>query len=204
MEVTFDLQGMTQYKEQMQRLMVHMQGGKANLVGGEKSLYAAIVQYMNEAEAEYRLIVIDKLGTLMPSDPRGAHVSISRGKVRSLKGKIVGRIGIYEPRKAGSVKSRYVPPRKLDENPHQVGGNRRLRSASTAQRMSYGPRDRGFILRFQEGGTKSRNTRYGGRGAITATGNFSKAARAGADIVAVRLMEKIDAKIEELMSKGAL
>ena len=204
MEVTFDLQGMTQYKEQMQRLMVHMQGGRANLTGGEKSLYAAIVKYMNEAEAEYRLIVIDKLGTLMPSDPRGAHVSVSRGKVRSLKGKIVGRIGIYEPRRAGSVKSKYEPPRKLDENPHQVGGNRRLRSQRTRDLMTYGPRDRGFILRFQEGGTKSRTTKYGGRGSLSATGNFSKAARAGADIVAVRLMEKIDAKIEELMSKGAL
>lgn len=204
MEITIDIEGMTQYREKMHSLMVHLQGGKANLTGGEKSLHAAIVKYMNEAEAEFRIATIDKLGSLMPSDPRGAHVSVSRGKVMSRKGMIVGRIGIYEPKKAGSVKTSYVPERKLDANPHQVGGNRRLRSAKTNMRMSYGPRDRGFILRFQEGGTNTRSTKYGNRGALTATGNFAKATRASAEAVAINLVQRIDAKIEELMSTGAL
>lgn len=204
MEITIDIEGMTQYKEKMHSLMVHLQGGKANLTGGEKSLHAAIVKYMNQAEAEFRIATIDKLGSMMPSDPRGAHVSVSRGKVMSRKGMIVGRIGIYEPKRAGSVKTSYVPERKLDANPHQVGGNRRLRSAQTNRRMSYGPRDRGFILRFLEGGTNTRATKYGNRGALTATGNFAKATRASAEAVAVNLVQRIDAKIEELMSTGAL
>ena len=205
MDVTIDLQGMTQYQEQLKSLMVHLQnGGKANLSSGEKSLHAAIVKYMNEAEAEYRLATINKLGSMMPSDPRGAHVAVSRGKVRSVRGMIVGRIGIYEPKTAGSRKTTYVPPRKLNENPHQIGGNRRKRNKSTIMRMSYGPRDRGFILRFLEGGTHSRDTKYGNRGAIGATGRFGMATRASAEAVAVSLAKKIDAKIEQLMSNGSL
>ena len=205
MEITIDLQGMTQYREQLTRLMVNLhEGGKGSLSGGEKTLHDAIMKYMNEAEAEFRIATIDRLGSMMPRDPRGAHFSVSRGKVISRRGMIVGRIGIYEPKRAGSVKSNYVPARKLDENPHQVGGNRRKRGATTAKRMSYGPRDRGFILRFLEGGTNTRDTKYGNRGAITATGNFGKATRASAEAVAVSLVEKIDRKIEELMSTGAL
>ena len=106
MEVTIDLKGMTQYQEQLKRLMVHLhEGGKANLSGGEKSLHDAIVKYMNESEAEYRLATINKLGSMMPSDPRGAHVAVSRGKVRSVRGMIVGRIGIFEPKTAGAKKN---------------------------------------------------------------------------------------------------
>ena len=205
MEITIDLQGMTQYREQMTRLMVHLhEGGKSNLSGGEKTLHDAIVKYMNEAEAEFRIATIDRLGSMMPNDPRGAHVAVSRGRVMSRRGMIVGKIGIYEPKRAGSVKSSYVPARKLDENPHQVGGNRRKRSAYTRQKMSYGPRDRGFILRFLEGGTNTRDTKYGNRGSLTATGNFGKATRASAEAVAISLVQKIDAKIEQLMSDGAL
>ena len=205
MEITIDLNGMTQYQEQLKSLMVHLkEGGKSNLSGGEKSLHAAIVKYMNEAEAEFRLATIGRLGSMMPNDPRGAHVAVSRGKVRSVRGMIVGRIGIFEPKTAGSRKTTYVPPRKLDENPHQIGGNRRKRSATTAKKMSYGPRDRGFVLRFQEGGTNSRDTKYGNRGSIGATGRFNTAARASAEAVAVNLAQKIDAKIEQLMSSGSL
>lgn len=185
--------------------MVHLhEGGKKSLSGGEKSLHDAIVKYMNEAEAEYRLATISRLGSMMPSDPRGAHVAVSRGRVRSVRGMIVGRIGIFEPKTAGSRKTTYVPPRKLDENPHQIGGNRIKRSATTAKKMSYGPRDRGFILRFQEGGTNTRDTKYGNRGAVSATGRFGKAARASAEAIAVNLAKKIDAKIEQLMSNGSL
>ena len=204
MQITIDLVGMSQYQEQMQRLMVHLQNGKANLTGGEKSLHASIVKYMNDAEAELRIATIDRLGSMMPNDPRGAHVAVSRGKVTSRRGMIVGKIGIYQPKTAGAKKTSYVPERKLDTNPYQVGGNRRLRSAATNRRMSYGPRDRGFILRFLEGGTGSRSTKYGDRGAIAATGNFGRAAKASVEAVAVNLAMKIDAKIEQLMDAGAL
>jgi len=196
---------MTQYQEQLKSLMVHLhEGGKKSLSGGEKSLHAAIVKYMNEAEAEYRIATINRLGSMMPNDPRGAHVAVSRGKVTSRNGVIVGKIGIYQPKTAGAKKTSYVPVRKLDENPHQIGGNRRKRSAMTNKRMSYGPRDRGFILRFLEGGTHSRDTKYGNRGSIAATGRFNRAAMASAEAIAVNLAQKIDAKIEQLMSNGSL
>jgi hypothetical protein len=60
----------------------------------------------------------------------------------------------------------YEPPRTL--TPGQRGGNRRKRSERTKQIISYGPLDRGFILRFVNSGTKTRvigfrNTQKGNR-----------------------------------------
>jgi hypothetical protein len=62
--------------------------------------------------------------------------------------------------------------RKLDENPNQRGGNRRPRSQRTEQIDTYYGKDRGFILRFLNSGTASRDTRFGNRGAIPAGRQF--------------------------------
>lgn len=203
MQVRLDIQGLSQFKQQLESMMVHMEtGGSRSLQGGEKNLYSAIRRYMNEAEAELRKATIQRLGAMMPNDPRGAHVSISRGKVRSKKGMIYGTVGIYQPKTAGSKKSTYEPERTLRQG--QVGGNRRKRSQRTINLMTYGPRDRGFILRFLEGGTTSRNTRYGNRGAIAGTGRFSRAAQGSVEEVTQSLVQKIDAHISKLMSQGKM
>ena len=202
MQVRLDIQGVSQFKQQLESLLVHMEGGSRNLQGGEKNLYSAIRRYMNEAEAELRKATIQRLGAMMPNDPRGAHVSISRGKVRSKKGMIYGTVGIYQPKTAGSKKATYEPERTL--RPGQRGGNRRPRSQRTNNIMTYGPRDRGFILRFLEGGTTSRNTRYGNRGAIAGTHRFARAAEASVEQVTQSLVQKIDAHIAKLMSQGKL
>ena len=181
-----------------------MESGSRSLSGGQKALYNAIRKYMSEAETELRVLTIQRLGAMMPNDPRGAHYSVSRDKVRSKKGTIYGQIKILQPKTAGSVKASYVPTRKLDENPHQRGGNRRPRSARTIQIMSYGPRDRGFILRFLESGTAERHTRNGNRGSITARPRFARAAQSGFETVVQNLAAKIDNKIRELVSQGRL
>jgi hypothetical protein len=76
--------------------------------------------------------------------------------------------------------------------------------------LDYGPRDRGFILRFLEGGTGqrtagTRNGRLGGnRGSISPRNYFSRASNAHVEQVMQNLANKIDAKIEELVNSGKM
>lgn len=82
-------------------------------------------------------------------DPRQSRKSIRTsvyekilgGNINILTGKTVHGGGNYEPPRKGSTGR---------------GGNRRPRSERTKQIMSYGPLDRGFILRFVNSGTKTR------------------------------------------------
>ena len=97
-------------------------------------------------------------------DPRHAARSIRTSVYEKVLG---GNINILTGKKAhGSVN--YEPPRKGTSDPKGRGGNRRKRSERTKQIMSYGPLDRGFILRFVNSGTKTRvigfrNTQKGNR-----------------------------------------
>ena len=85
-------------------------------------------------------------------DPRHAARSIRTSVYEKVLG---GNINILTGRKAhGAVN--YKPPRKGTSDPMGRGGNRRKRSERTKQIMSYGPLDRGFILRFVNSGTKTR------------------------------------------------
>ena len=83
-------------------------------------------------------------------DPRGAARSIRTSVYEKVLG---GQINILTGGKAHAPSS-YEPPRTL--TPGQRGGNRRKRSQRTNQIQSYGPLDRGFILRFVNSGTKTR------------------------------------------------
>ena len=84
------------------------------------------------------------------NDPRGAVRSVKTSVYEAILG---GRISITgKPQGKGT--SSYTPPRTL--TPGQRGGNRRKRSQRTKQIQSYGPLDRGFILRFVNSGTKTR------------------------------------------------
>ena len=106
-------------------------------------------------------------GLDMKSDPRNAYKAVRMAVYRRIFG---GNINIISSRVAGSCRF-YAPPRKLDSNPHQRGGNRRKRTDRTTEMMSYEGKDRGMILRWLNDGTyesPERQTRYGDRGGITA------------------------------------
>ena len=123
----------------------------------------------------------------MGEDPRKAYKAIKSSVYRKILG---GNVSILNPRKAGA-RYQLIKPRKLDSNPFQRGGNRRPRSVRTNNVDSYYGRDRAFILRFLNSGTKQRNIqhlarvkgtnkfrwtseggRYGNRGSITARNWF--------------------------------
>ena len=209
MEIEFDHKALMKHAEVLESLMVDMEtGGSRSLVLGQKSLYNAVRRYLRDAETELRLLTIGSMG--LPNDPRASRYGVSRDKVRSKKGLIYGQIKIYQPKTAGNRKNTYVQPRKLDQNPHQRGGNRVPRSARTQQMLDYGPRDRGMILRWLSAGTGQRTagTRngklHGNRGSISARNYFGRSVNSHVDTVLEHLAQKIDAKIEELTASGKL
>ena len=209
MEIEFDHKALMKHAEVLESLMVDMEtGGSRSLVLGQKSLYNAVRRYLRDAETELRLLTIGSMG--LPNDPRASRYGVSRDKVRSKKGLIYGQIKIYQPKTAGNRKNTYVQPRKLDQNPHQRGGNRVPRSARTQQMLDYGPRDRGMILRWLSGGTGqrtagTRNGRLGGnRGSISPRHYFSRSVNSHVDAVMEHLAQRIDQRIEELTASGKL
>lgn len=209
MEIEFDHKALMQHAQVLESLMLDIEhGGSRSLIGGQKSLYNSIRRYMADAETELRKLTIGTMG--LPNDPRASRYGVSRDKVRSKKGLIWGQIKIFQPKTAGGRKNTYVQPRKLDQNPHQRGGNRVPRSARTQQVMDYGPRDRGFILRFLENGTGqrtagTRNGRLGGnRGSISPRHYFSRSVNSHVDTVMEHLAQRIDQRIEELTASGKL
>lgn len=105
----------------------------------------------------------------LPRDPRQAARAVRHTVYRQLFG---SNISILSKRKASSTRATLTKPRKLDQNPHQRGGNRRPRSERTKQLDSYFGADRGFILRFLSSGTDQRNTRFGNRGGIPMSNMF--------------------------------
>ena len=89
-------------------------------------------------------------GLQMDSDPRNAYRAVRMAVYRRLFG---GQVNILSSRKAHPIWL-YEPPRTL--RPGQRGGNRAKRAQRTADLMSYQGVDRGFILRFLNGGTGDR------------------------------------------------
>ena len=208
-EVEFDHQALMKHAQVLESLMLDIEsGGSRSLVGGQKSLYNSIRRYMADAETELRKLTIGTMG--LPNDPRASRYGVSRDKVRSKKGLIWGQIKIYQPKTAGNRKNTYTQPRKLDQNPHQRGGNRVPRSARTQQMLDYGPRDRGMILRWLSGGTGqrtagTRNGRIGGnRGSISPRNYFGRSVNSHVDTVMEHLAQRIDQRIEELTASGKL
>ena len=89
-------------------------------------------------------------GLQMDNDPRNAYRAVRMAVYRRLFG---GQVNILSSRKAHPMWL-YEPPRTL--RPGQRGGNRAKRAQRTADLMSYQGVDRGFILRFLNGGTGDR------------------------------------------------
>jgi hypothetical protein len=108
-----------------------------------------------------------------------------------------GNLSILAKRKAGA-KYELVRKRKLDENPHQRGGNRRPRSQRTKQLETYFGADRGFVLRFLNAGTDTRETRNGSRGAIRPRGVFEHTAPWQMETAAEIMADKINEYVKKV------
>lgn len=130
----------------------------------------------------------------LDSDPRKAARAVKFAVYKTLFG---GNLSILAKRKAGA-KYELVRKRKLDENPHQRGGNRRPRSQRTQQLETYFGADRGFVLRFLNAGTNTRETRYGTRGAIGPRGVFEHTAPWQMETAAEIMADKINEYVKKV------
>lgn len=130
----------------------------------------------------------------LDSDPRKAARAVKFAVYKTLFG---GNLSILAKRKAGA-KYELVRKRELDENPHQRGGNRRPRSKRTQQLETYFGADRGFVLRFLNAGTNTRETRYGTRGAIGPRGVFEHTAPWQMETAAEIMADKINEYVKKV------
>jgi hypothetical protein len=103
-------------------------------------------------------------------------------------------VNILNKKRAGSP-SNYEPTHTL--RPGQRGGNRRPRSERTKRLQGYMGSDRGFVLRFLNAGTNSRDTKYGNRGAIAGTNWFGNRSQKAMEAATRNLANYIDELIKK-------
>ena len=154
----------------------------------EKRLRGAIREILKDARNA--LSKDAQSGLQMKSDPRHAYKAVRSAVYKRLFG---GQVNILQSRKAGSGHL-YEPQRK---GLPKRGGNRMKRSERTTQLMSYQGKDRGFILRFLNGGTTDRISYGGNRGSIPARHWFGGASQKQLEIAAKKLQDIIDRVIND-------
>lgn len=161
---------------------------------------ANIRKLITQEIAKARAAISQSAKGEMASDPRQAYKAVRRSVYKSILG---GQVNIFNPRGgASSSGSSFVKARKLDNHPHQRGGNRRKRSARTDQVDGYVGKDRGFILRFVNSGiSKPRQTRYGNRGVIAARNWLATSGQRELEAAAERLSALIDKELVNMMSE---
>ena len=130
----------------------------------------------------------------LKSDPRKAARAVKYSVYKSMFG---GNVSILQKR-AGTAGARYQLVRQKKLQPGQRGGNRRPRVDDQRNRLeTYFGADRGFVLRFINSGTVSRQTRFGNRGAISQRNWFGHTAPWQMESAA----EKVAAAINEYVNK---
>lgn len=135
-------------------------------------------------------------GIFLNGDPMEARRAIRNIVYQKLLG---GNLNILTPRRGTANWKVQQKQRKVEQNPHMRGGNRRRRSYETVRREGYEGKARGFILRFVDSGTGARETRYGSRGAIAPRRFFEQAAKAGLDVMAQHVSMLIEQEIKKMM-----
>ena len=161
---------------------------------------ANIRKLITQEIAKARAAISQSAKGEMASDPRQAYKAVRRSVYKSILG---GQVNIFNPRGgASSSGSSFAKARKLDNHPHQRGGNRRKRSARTDQVDGYVGKDRGFILRFVNSGiSKPRQTRYGNRGVIPARNWLATSGQKDLEAAAERLSALIDKELVKMMNE---
>ena len=129
----------------------------------QKRINEAIRKVLMQVRAALQRDARSGLG--MKDDPRNAYKAVRMAVYRRIFG---GQVNILQSRRASNLRL-YEPPRKGTSDPRGRGGNRVVRQERTTTMMSYQGKDRGFILRFLNGGTDVRSIHsMGGRDLVNA------------------------------------
>lgn len=164
----------------------------------------ALQKLIQKVLLDARRQVVGDTKSALENDPRGAAHGIRRVVYKKILG---ANLNILNMRKRAGQPTNYEPPRKLDKNPKQRGGNRVPRGERTNTVMHYGPHDRGWILRIVNSGTGSRTAGtkggvlHGNRGSIAARNFFGPSAENALEKAANNLASLIDTELEKMLNK---
>lgn len=126
----------------------------------------------------------------------------ARRAVRYVVSNLGGNLNILNM-KRGTASWKYITKeKKVQQNPHMVGGNRRTKSYKTYRMEGYEGKARGMILRFVNSGTKTRDTKYGNRGAISSRNFFGPRAGAALNVVSQHLAATIEEEIAKMYNEN--
>jgi hypothetical protein len=139
---TITIEGLSEFEQKLQKL-------KTDNPGFEQRLRAVIRKVLGRARANLQKNAAS--GLRMESDPRHAYKAVRYAVYKRLLG---GQVNILNSRKAGD-ETGYRPARTL--TPGQRGGNRRVRNSRSLD--IYEGKDRGFVLRWLNGGMTKTNPR---------------------------------------------
>lgn len=156
------------------------------------AMHKYLVGIIRKAVGEARKNIVKDAKDALENDPRQAYRAVRYSVYKQILG---GQVNILNGRKRGAP-TKYQRPRKLDQNPHQRGGNRRRRSIDTLRYESYQGADRSFILRFQQSGTIDRETRYGARGNIRPRGWFGISSTFHVEAAASKIAKMIESALD--------
>ena len=174
--------GIEQYQEALRKMQTD-----------NPSTKKALQSIIRHASSDARKNIVKGAQDVLENDPRNAYKAVRSSVYRSIFG---GQVNIISSRRRGAP-TKYQRPRKLDQDPHQRGGNRRLRSRETLRYQSYEGVDRGFILRFLNAGTVERDTRFGSRGSLRARHWFGTSSAFQMDAAASRIAEEIESLLQK-------
>lgn len=162
----------------------------------KKKVHKILSQVLQKARSQ---ISRDAKGALA-SDPRQAYRAVKRTVYKRILG---GTVSILNKRKGSKIRVNVQKDRKLQ--PGQRGGNRKPRSERTEALDSYFGSDRGFILRFVNGGTAQRAAySYGNanRGNIAPRNWFGTSSQSAMEQAAQQFCDLIDKEIENINNNG--
>lgn len=162
------------------------------LVTDSPAMKRELTSIIRKAIANARKRIVQDARDVLENDPREAYRAVRYSVYKQLLG---GQVNILSSGRRGAP-TRYIRPRKLDENPHKRGGNRRKRSTDTMRIDSYQGKDRGFILRFQNAGTSQRETRYGNRGSLASRNWFGRSSAFQLDTASREVVQQVETMLK--------
>jgi hypothetical protein len=183
----FEVKGIVRQKQDLENLLMSNPAMEKKVQGLiRKVLLAARRQVSGDIKG------------VIKSDPRQAYKAVKSAVYKRILG---GNISLLSKRTAG--KRGPVPPvvhqleTRVNSKGNHRGGNRMPRSRRTEDLLTYQGADRGFILRFLNAGTATRESGIGFRGAIAPRNFFADSSQQAMENAAAQL----DILLDELIKK---
>lgn len=187
MEDNVQVEGLVKQRQELDALMM-------SNPAMEKKVQGLIRQVLMMARRQ----ISSEAKAVMQSDPRQAYKAVKTAVYKRILG---GSVSLLNKRRVGQRLP--VPPvvHKLENQTNSKGnhrgGNRMPRSRRTIDLLTYRGADRGFILRFLNAGTVTRQSHLGNRGSIAARNFFGNNSQQAMQKAADQLGTLIDELIKK-------